>query len=192
MEEEKKLTDEEFQKLSNEDAVKQTLPEDESPATKDLPDEEEVIDILHRLKEVIHQGPDIPKEYLGNEHIEEPEPFSNREIKYHRVVNNKPEKLIITANAPEDPGGAPDGYLITHIETTLRIGIDFQTLRVKDGVTNEALLAIIKDRLVCWQAGPYKDNFNEIALESIETALDALKTRTLERTARGVEGMEIP
>jgi len=135
---------------------------------------------------------DQPNTSYPDESVEELPKFSNREIKYHRVVSNKPEKLIVTANAPNDPGGAPDGYLITHIETSKRIAIDFQTLVVKDGVTNEVLLAIIEDRLICWQDGPYKNQYNADALKATIKALECLKARTVERRQRGVEGMEIP
>lgn len=120
--------------------------------------------------------------------------FSNREIKYHRTVSNKPEKLIITANGPDDPevGGAPTGYLVTHIQTGKRHAIDFMTLQVEDDLTNEALLAIVKDRLICYQDGPFKCTENAQALTGIEIALESLRNRTINRMRRGVEGMEIP
>lgn len=57
-----------------------------------------------------------------------------------------------------------------------------------NGVSNEALLAIVEDRLWCFQNGPYACDENHIALERVRDAMDALKSRTLDRIARGVEG----
>ena len=57
-----------------------------------------------------------------------------------------------------------------------------------NGVTQEALLAIVIDRLRCFQAGPYACEDNQRALVHTELALLALKERTKARMARGVEG----
>ncbi len=57
-----------------------------------------------------------------------------------------------------------------------------------NGVTHEALLAILIDRLECFQAGPYMNHFNGIALDFLRAAKLALLDRTRERMARGVEG----
>jgi len=57
-----------------------------------------------------------------------------------------------------------------------------------NGVTHEALLAIIVDRMRSFQAGPYACRENAIALTKIEEALHWLHHRTRARMARGVEG----
>lgn len=57
-----------------------------------------------------------------------------------------------------------------------------------NGVTHEALLAIVIDRLRSFQAGPFACEQNYSALKHVEIALDWLKQRTLERMHRGVEG----
>lgn len=57
-----------------------------------------------------------------------------------------------------------------------------------NGVTQEALLAIVADRLRCFQAGPYASDDNAMALQHVEQAMRWLHKRTLERMARGVEG----
>jgi hypothetical protein len=57
-----------------------------------------------------------------------------------------------------------------------------------NGVTHEALLAIIADRLRCFQKGKFSNSHNATALAHVELALEALKERTQERLARGVEG----
>ena len=57
-----------------------------------------------------------------------------------------------------------------------------------NGITHEALLAILIDRLECFQHGPFANEYNAEALDCLHTALAALQTRTAIRTARGVEG----
>lgn len=58
----------------------------------------------------------------------------------------------------------------------------------QNGVTHEALLAIIIDRLESFQAGPYACEENASALAHCYSALASLKTRTAARVARQVEG----
>ena len=57
-----------------------------------------------------------------------------------------------------------------------------------NGVTQEALLAIVIDRLASFQAGPYACEENRAALAAVREGLGHLKRRTLARMARGVEG----
>jgi len=71
-------------------------------------------------------------------------------------------------------------------------GIKFQLGPVHEaglnGGTNEALLAIVADRLRSFQASPYSCRENALALTKVEEALMWLDNRTRERRARGVEG----
>jgi hypothetical protein len=57
-----------------------------------------------------------------------------------------------------------------------------------NGITHEALLAILIDRLEGFQAGPYANPHNAKALNHLREAQTALQARTRERMARGVEG----
>jgi len=57
-----------------------------------------------------------------------------------------------------------------------------------NGITNEALLAIVIDRLEGFQSGKFANDFNKDALEYTRRALSVLEERTKERAARGVEG----
>ncbi len=57
-----------------------------------------------------------------------------------------------------------------------------------NGITIEALLAICKHRLDCFQAGPYPSQYNDRALIYIEQAIAALQERTRARISAGVEG----
>jgi hypothetical protein len=70
--------------------------------------------------------------------------------------------------------------------------ISFQNGPIKEvgvnGVTQEALLAIVIDRLKSFQAGPYACESNQKALDYSMLALSFLQDRTRARIARGVEG----
>lgn len=57
-----------------------------------------------------------------------------------------------------------------------------------NGVTHEALLAILCDRLRGFQKGPYACRENAIVLTHLEEAQMWLQKRTRDRMARGVEG----
>ena len=70
--------------------------------------------------------------------------------------------------------------------------ISFQDGPIKEvgvnGVTHEALLAVLIDRMRSFQEGPYKCRENAIALTHLEDALMWLQRRTVARIRRGVEG----
>ena len=57
-----------------------------------------------------------------------------------------------------------------------------------NGLSGEALLAIVIDRLRSFQAGQYACRENACALTHLETSLMWLQKRTRDRMARGVEG----
>ncbi len=57
-----------------------------------------------------------------------------------------------------------------------------------NGISGEALLAIVIDRLRGFQAGEFATRENACALIHLETSLLWLQKRTRDRTARGVEG----
>lgn len=57
-----------------------------------------------------------------------------------------------------------------------------------NGLTNEVLLSIVRDRLEGAQEGPFKCRENALAITKIEEAELWLAKRTLDRMARGVEG----
>lgn len=113
-----------------------------------------------------------------------------RRIRTHETTDADQSILIAALGAPGH-GGAHQDYALT-INDDSRWLLHFQEGPVKEagvnGLTQEALLAIVIDRLRCFQAGPFACRENAIALTHIETGLLWLKMRTLERTARGVEG----
>lgn len=57
-----------------------------------------------------------------------------------------------------------------------------------NGISNEALLAIVEDRLLGFQSGQFACRENAIALTKIQEAMMWLQKRTLDRLRRGVEG----
>lgn len=57
-----------------------------------------------------------------------------------------------------------------------------------NGISNEALLAIVEDRLLGFQSGEYACRENAVALTKIQEAMMWLQKRTRDRAARGVEG----
>lgn len=57
-----------------------------------------------------------------------------------------------------------------------------------NGITHEALLAVLVDRLEGFQSGEYANADNDIALYHLRSALVHLQLRTRARIARGVEG----
>lgn len=96
-------------------------------------------------------------------------------------------KYSISLNVPpDDPIGIAPDSLRTHWE------IDFQNGPIQEakynGLSGEALMAVLIDRLRSFQAGPYKCRENACALTHLEEALMWLQKRTRQRLARGVEG----
>ena len=57
-----------------------------------------------------------------------------------------------------------------------------------NGSTNEAHLAIVAHRLICFQEGPFPSDFNKAALSGVDFAKAVLEMRTRDRKARNVEG----
>lgn len=111
-----------------------------------------------------------------------------RELKSHKV-NGLNESLKITVLDEPGAGGANHEYTI---EGAGCLHISFQNGPIAEagvnGISQEALLAIVEDRLKCFQAGPYACRENAIALTHIQDAMHWLHHRTRERMQRGVEG----
>lgn len=124
-------------------------------------------------------------------------PFPNRKITDHRV-NGLNEAIEISAVGAPGKGGAPNTYSlalypIPEQPASRFILLPFQSQPIQgpgdfDGFTNEALLAVVIDRLRCFQEGPFCCRENARALTLAEESLMWLQKRTRERIARGVEG----
>lgn len=118
-------------------------------------------------------------------------------IDYHKAdpSNQANEELTIEYLDAKGQGGAHHRYRISwQVLPSYRhsITFDFQNGPIQEygvnGITQEALLAIVIHRLECFQEGPFANMHNAAALDYCTMALDALKDRTRDRLARGVEG----
>lgn len=90
-------------------------------------------------------------------------------------------------------GGAHHEYEVVSVEDNRSLTeVSFQNGPIKEngvnGCHNEDLIAIVLDRLECFQAGKFKCYENNEAIESLQKALKWLRKRTDERIERGVEG----
>jgi hypothetical protein len=115
-----------------------------------------------------------------------------REIFSHKV-NGLNEVLKIQAVDEPGSGGANHVYLVEPtIGNALGVRIEFQNGPLKEtppnGLSNEALLAIVEDRLIGFQTGPFACRENAIALTKLQESMMWLQKRTRDRMARGVEG----
>lgn len=116
-----------------------------------------------------------------------------REITSHKV-NGLNELLKIEAQGIPTPGGANHQYHITLqsrvMESFLLMTFQVGNLNSVDvnGISNEALLAIVIDRMEGFQKGPFACRENALALTKLQEAMHWLHHRTRERVARGVEG----
>ena len=116
------------------------------------------------------------------------------------TVNGDSVNHQLAVEVLDEPGhgGACHHYAIVlpeflHGVPNLRaFTIAFQNGPIKEfgvnGVTHEALLAILIDRMRGFQSGPFVCRDNAIALMHLEEALMWLQRRTRERIKRGVEG----
>lgn len=130
-----------------------------------------------------------------------------RHIVDHKGITPANDALFITATDDPGLGGAYHKYEITGFDTSgnssktgengyahsySRMVVLFQNGPVPEvgnnGVTEQALLAVVIDRLRSFQSGPYPCRENALALTKLEEAMHWMHARTLERTRRGVQG----
>jgi hypothetical protein len=121
------------------------------------------------------------------------------------IVNPCNDQLKITVTDEPGAGGANHAYVIEGFnagnnasnnplfpQLVTQCEILFQNGPINEkgvnGITQEALLAIVADRLRSFQAGPFACRENALALTKIEEAQHWLQQRTLARMRRGVEG----
>lgn len=119
-----------------------------------------------------------------------------REITSHKV-NGLNEAITILALDEPGSGGANHIYGISSFDPEdddkeTQTTIPFQQGPIAEfgvnGISNEALLAIVEDRLKGFQSGQYACRENAIALTHVQDAMHWLHHRTRERIQRGVEG----
>ena len=129
-----------------------------------------------------------------------------RKLTAHIVPGSQTQELTIGVEDEPGSGGAHHRYMITGLDVEDNQSYDDDFLFPEEllilfqngpipangvnGVTIEALLAICKDRLDCFQAGPFASDYNQKALDHINAALASLHQRTIDRMNRQVEGKE--
>jgi hypothetical protein len=113
------------------------------------------------------------------------------------IVNFVTEPLTITVLDAPGADGASHEYQVSYNTPdhgNVSCFIVFQNGPIQNvgvnGITNEALLAILIDRLRGFQSGAFSCRENAVALTAIEDALLWLQKRTRDRIARGVEGTD--
>lgn len=122
-----------------------------------------------------------------------------REITSHKT-NECNSAITITADDPDEQyGNASHSYTMSFVDKEGRevnFGVDFQCGPIKEvginGVTNEALLAILIDRVEGFQSGKFVCDENRETLNCLLLAMRWSQERTKARIARGVEGTLVP
>lgn len=127
-----------------------------------------------------------------------------RHINEHKL-NGVNDSIDIMAVDDPGPGGAnhvyelslsspPDGPGITAVNGTTVIRFQCGAIQEAgiNGVTNEALIAVVLDRLRGFQSGQFAGRDNAMAISHLEDALMRLQRRTRDRISRGVEGQLKP
>lgn len=114
------------------------------------------------------------------------------------IVNPANDRLKIEVTDEPGSGGANHAYVISGFDGpdipagSGYVNINFQNGPINEagvnGITHEALLAILVDRLKGFQAGAFAGKHNAEALHHLSVAQTWLDKRTKERMARGVEG----
>jgi hypothetical protein len=120
-----------------------------------------------------------------------------REITTHHDGHGLNESITIEADEP-GPGGASHEYRLIIDQPQGVEWFDVAHVRFQKGprnvngstpgVTELAVLAILRDRLESFQAGEYACFENEEALNFINGAMTLMKDRADKRAARGVLG----
>ena len=122
----------------------------------------------------------------------------SRELTSHKVNGLNEELTILVVDEPGQ-GNAYHEYEIRYCRNAHHdivyeetCCISFQNGPIQEssvnGISNEALLAIVEDRLQGFQSGDYACRENALALTKLQEAMMWLHKRTRDRMARGVEG----
>ena len=140
----------------------------------------------------------------------EPEGVPQQRLLTDHIVNPCNDQLRIEVIDAPGPGGANHVYKVSGFKCPLPpitgeqgghpilvqhpnfVVLHFQNGPIGEvgvnGITHEALLAILIDRFRSFQEGPYACHENANALGYLVLAQQAMRQRTLARMARGVEG----
>lgn len=122
----------------------------------------------------------------------------------HQINEFNSEHVIVTRydDRAELPGGANGPHhqyaiYLSGINSTEPpdVVLCFQKGQVREtgvnGITDEALIAIVLDRLRGFQTTPYSCRENSLAITKLEEALHWMMHRSIARQRRGVEGTSV-
>jgi hypothetical protein len=122
-----------------------------------------------------------------------------RELEDHKVTTLNRECVVVRAIDKRDEDGAHHTYQIDvrdpqkKVESVYRCMLRFQQGGLQDvganGLTDQALLAIVIDRMRGFQSGPYSCDDNNLIIAHLQQAMEVFEQRAIERAARGVEGV---
>lgn len=112
-----------------------------------------------------------------------------RELK-NGLITQKYTKVMKEA---EYQYNAPHLFTVNNVETGEELcKVSFQCGPIKEcginGVCNEDLIAMVIERLKCFQNSEFSCRENEMAIVKLEESLMWLRKRTMDRETRGVEG----
>ena len=122
-----------------------------------------------------------------------------RELTDHKLNGLNDVLKIMVADQP-GPGNANHNYTIFLDESkrndpkdkTVHQTISFQNGPINEvgvnGISNEALITVVIDRMRGFQSGQFACRENALALTKLEESLMWLQKRTADRLKRGVEG----
>ena len=118
-----------------------------------------------------------------------------REITHHKL-NGLNDAITVEALDARGSGNANHVYRLSLFEDghskDMDLNIHFQNGPIKEagfnGFTNEALLAVLIDRMEGFVSGPFNSDDNKEVLHSLNRAMLYLQKRTKDRLSRGVEG----
>lgn len=127
-----------------------------------------------------------------------------RELTRHQVndVNRAISVLVLDEPQPPERGGGCHEYSLEVLREDFdpplfrRAALSFQQGAISEvgcnGITDEALLVVLIDRLARFQEGNFACDENADALHALQYALAQLQARTRDRQRRGVEGEHKP
>lgn len=118
-------------------------------------------------------------------------PVPSRLLEGYDIREHNP--LEVYACGLPGVGGGHADYMFLVKDPTVALGsIHFQDGPIGEvglnGISHEALLAVVLDRLKCFQSSEYVCHENKMAQFHLTRALEELHARTRRRIARGVEG----
>ena len=125
-----------------------------------------------------------------------------RSLYDHKVTELNRQHVIVEALDVRNDDGANHKYSIAVVVNAVAPDgtrqviesciLNFQNGGLREvgpnGITDQALLAIVLDRLRGFQSGPFSCRENAIAITKLEEALMWTGKRAADRAARGVEG----